>query len=104
MKKHSLRIKEHADPFCYIVESESRPNQPYFVDLTQRQGHGACNCTYYSTNARPNHAKHGKFIPYRTDENGKVRKGVSECKHISVARNYYHMNVTQPMLAQFKGD
>ena len=104
MKKHSLRIKEHANPFCYLVESESRPQEPYFVDLTQREGHGSCNCTHFSVTARPNHRKHGKFIPYRTDAQGKVRQGVSECKHISACRNFYHMTVTQPMLAKFKGE
>lgn len=101
MKRSGLRIKEAPDPFCYIVESESNPNAPYYVDLTQRDGHGQCNCKHYQTKANPNYKRHGKFIPYKR---GKQTEGVSECKHIAVARNHYHINVTQPMLAKLKGE
>ncbi len=104
MKKSSLRIKEHADRFCYIVESESRPQAPYFVDMTQRQGHGYCNCIFYSTTARPNFSKNGVFMPYRITREGKITQGVSECKHIATARNYIHLNVTMPMLAAMRGE
>jgi len=102
MKKNTLRVKETGEFGRYLVESHSKPNNPYLVDLTERDGHGVCNCTYFQTTANQNYKRHGKFIPYRTDENGKVNKGVSECKHLAAVRNHYHMHVTMPMLASMK--
>ena len=104
MKKHSLRIKEHSDPFCYLVESESNPTAPYLVDMTQRNGHGQCHCKHYQTKANPNFKRHGELIPYLTGSKVGQPEGVSECKHIARARILIHKEVTQPMLAKFKGE
>lgn len=91
-------VEETDVPFTYRVESRSSDNfGHYTVDLTQRDGMGYCSCYHFQFVANPNFRRHGKFIPYAPK-----REGVSECAHISAAREYYHQHVTIPMLAKFK--
>lgn len=85
------------EPFCYSVQSMTRPGQWHRVDLTQRGGHGACTCEHFQLVACPNFRRHQTWIPY-----DHRRHGVSECKHIRAAFDYYHITVTVPMLAGFK--
>ena len=89
-------VAETDEPFVYVVESRSE-FLTHRVDLTQRGGHGACTCTHFRMVANPNYKRHGKFIPYAPK-----RHGVSECAHIRATLEYYHQNVTIPMLAAFK--
>jgi hypothetical protein len=89
-------VEETDTPFVYRVESRSE-FLTHTVDLTQRGGHGACTCQFFTIRANSNFRRHGKFIPYAPK-----RQGVSECAHIAAARAHYHVNVTIPMLAKFR--
>jgi hypothetical protein len=84
-------------PFRYFVESLSEPGMTHTVDLTQRGGHGACTCTHFRLVANPNFRRHQQWIPYAPK-----RQGVSECKHIRAAWDYYHLNVTVPLMNRLK--
>lgn len=83
-------------PFRYCVESSSQPLTWHLVDLTARQGHGECSCINFATVARPNHERHGKWIPW-----AKGRHGASECIHLRAAWDYFHINTAVPMMAAF---
>ena len=84
------------EPFRYRVESAST-NQPHTVDLTERDGHGACSCEFWYFTANPNFKRIGKWIPYAPHRNG-----VTECRHLRAAFDRFHLDVTQPMLARFR--
>jgi hypothetical protein len=85
------------EPFTYRVQSRSESGMAHTVDLTQRGGHGACTCTFFQIRANSNFRRHGQHIPYAPK-----REGVSECIHIRSALDFFHVNVTIPMLASFK--
>lgn len=85
------------EPFRYLVESLSEPGVAHTVELTQRHGHGACTCHHFNFVASANYRRHGNWIPYAPK-----RAGVSECKHIRAAWDYYHLNVTIPMMNRIK--
>ena len=85
------------EPFRYRVESQGEPGKWHLVDLTERGGHGMCDCKHFQTVANPNFRRHGERIPYMPK-----RQGVSECKHIAAAFDHFHLYVTVPMLARFK--
>lgn len=85
------------EPFRYRVESKSESDLFHTVDLTARNGHGACTCRHFQTVAEPNFKRHGMWIPYAPG-----RHGVSECKHIRTAFDYFHLNVTVPMLSKMR--
>lgn len=85
------------EPFRYRVESKTDPSKWHLVDLTERGGHGMCDCEHFTFTANPNFRRHLKFIPYAPG-----RHGVSECRHIRAAFEHYHQHVTQPMLSRFK--
>lgn len=85
------------EAFRFRVESISEPGLWHLVDLTERGGHGMCDCKFFQAVANPNFRRHGRWIPYAPQ-----RHGVSECKHLAAARDHYHLYVTIPMLARFK--
>jgi hypothetical protein len=85
------------EPFRYRVESQSEPLKWHLVDLTERGGHGMCDCKHFQTVAGPNFRRHGKWIPYAPKRNG-----VSECKHLRAAWDHYHLYVAIPMMKSFK--
>lgn len=86
--------EDPTQPFTYIVESRSG-GEDYRVDLTDRNGHGGCDCRDFLVRASPNLRRHGKFIPYAPG-----REGRTECCHIRAAFEHFHQFVTQPMLAK----
>jgi hypothetical protein len=83
------------EPFRYRVES--RRGHSHIVDLTERDGHGVCTCEYFQFVARPNHKRHGEWIPFAPG-----RHGTTECRHIRAALDYFHKHVTMPMLSRLK--
>lgn len=83
-------------PFRYIVESRSDDGE-HVVDLTARNGYGACSCKDFETRANPNFRRVGFFIPYAPK-----REGRSDCVHLEAAKAHYYQFVTVPMLARFR--
>jgi len=77
------------EPFRYHVQSESRPEIFHLVDLTHRGGHGVCTCEHFQMAAYPNWKRHRQWIPYAPG-----RAGVSECRHIRAALDYFHLVTT----------
>jgi hypothetical protein len=91
-------VEETDIPFTYRVESRSDKDFAFHtVDLTQRGGHGACTCRFFTIRAASNFRRHFRHIPYAPK-----REGVSECVHIRAALDHYHQHVTIPMLANFR--
>ena len=82
--------------FRYRVESKSDPKGYHLCDLTDRNGHGACDCIDFQTRANPNFKRHGKFIPFAPG-----REGRTECRHLRAAFEHFHQHVTISMLATF---
>ena len=85
------------EPFAYAVQSHSDPSSWHRVDLTQRGGHGACTCEHFQLVACPNWRRHQQWIPYAPG-----RQGVSECRHIRAAWDYWHIQTAVPMMAGFE--
>lgn len=90
--------EDHGSPFRYWVESDNDFDRRYLVDLTANGGRGRCSCVHFQMVAEPNRKRlEGQHIPYAPK-----RQGVTECKHIRAAFDYYHEHVTVPMLAAMK--
>lgn len=84
-------------PFRYWVISEEDPRNRYLVDLTARDGHGACQCIHFETVCDPNLREIGDRVSYRRKD-----PWVTECKHIAAALQHFHLHVTMPMLSKFQ--
>ena len=91
-------VEEHgAEPFRYRVQS-SDGNSFHLVDLTERGGHGACDCYHFQFTANVNFRRlGGEWIPYAPG-----RAGVTECTHLAAAFAHFHKHVTVPMLAKMR--
>lgn len=91
-------VQEDGEAFGrYRVESKSDPSGWHLVDLTDRGGHGFCDCKDFATRANPNFKRHGLYIPYAPK-----RAGRSECLHLRAAFEHFHLFVTIPMLAKLR--
>lgn len=84
------------EPARYWVDSGDSSRR-YLVDLTERDGLGACTCEFYQFTAYPNYRRHGRHIPYEPK-----RIGVSDCKHLCAAKEHWYQYVTVPMLASIR--
>ena len=65
------------EALVYLVDSDSRPGEPYRVDLRMYGGHGCCGCMDFVTRKQTHLA------------NGAAPREAWECKHIRRAKRYY---------------
>jgi hypothetical protein len=76
----TVRVQEiPGEPWCFHVESWSRPQQPHRVELLAQDGFGECSCTSWGT----------RKWPAIRDKTVKVRgTKATECRHVEAARVY----------------
>lgn len=73
----------------FIVESWSKPDEPYIVDLAANNGSGSCTCVDFQTRCYPNWKEIGKPVDYwmlpRKGVVAKLNKKRTRCRHIEAA-------------------
>ena len=82
--------KVKGEPFRYRCASEGGSTW-HFVDLTEREGQGRCDCKNFSVVATPNWKLHGVHIPWG-------RKGQTDCKHIHACKLKIQRDFVVPLL------
>lgn len=78
----TVRVREiPGEPFCFEVESWSKPEQPHRVELVALNGFGQCSCMAWFCN---------KWPVIRDDVSNHLIRGTkrTECRHVEAARVY----------------
>lgn len=101
-----MRIKRlRGENLRFQVKSRSG-SQWYLVDLSERGGHGICQCKMFGIRAASNFRKYQRHIPYRVDNDGKCSNAESttECAHIYAARKLNETVVRRLYASQARGE